>query len=149
MESELRELYQDLILEHARKPRNFGVLSTANHHAHGNNPLCGDEITVHLDLADDGTVKDITFEGHGCAIHTAAASVMTGLVKGQKTEDIKEIFAKFHDDVMDEKEHTELPRKLKVFTGVKAYPMRVKCATLAWHTLTAALEGKQDPVTTE
>ena len=156
MENDLRQLYQDMILEHARKPRNFGVLQTANRNAYGNNPLCGDEITVHVDLADDGTVNDVKFEGQGCAIHTAAASVMTELAKGQKVADLEKIFQTFHDDVMEEEaeadENTpppDLPKKLKVFTGVKAYPMRVKCATLAWHTLTAALEGKQSEVSTE
>ena len=149
MDNDLRQLYQEMILEHARKPRNFGVLANANRHAHGNNPLCGDDITVHLDLAADGTVNDITFEGSGCAISTAAASVMTGLAKGQKAADLKAIFKNFHEEVMDEAEHAELPKKLKVFTGVKAYPMRVKCATLAWHTLAAALDGKQTDVTTE
>lgn len=150
VDNDLRQLYQDMILEHARKPRNFGVLNTANRHAHGNNPLCGDEITVHLELADDDTVKDITFEGHGCAISTAAASVMTQLAKGKSKGELTKLFKSFHNDVMDEAEpDVELPKKLKVFTGVKAYPMRVKCATLAWHTLTAALEGRQDPVTTE
>ena len=149
MDSDLRQLYQDMILEHARKPRNFGVLDTANRHAFGNNPLCGDEITVHLELADDDTVNAITFEGHGCAISTAAASVMTGLAKGKKKEELTKLFKQFHNEVMDEQEQPDLPKKLKVFTGVKAYPMRVKCATLAWHTLAAALEGKQDEVTTE
>lgn len=160
MENDLRQLYQDMILEHARKPRNFGVLNTANRHAHGNNPLCGDDITVHLELADDDTVRDIKFEGHGCAIHTAAASVMTGLAKGKKVSELTDLFKTFRDEVMEEDNGEQgageegageagLPKKLKVFTGVKAYPMRVKCATLAWHTLTAALEGEQDEVTTE
>lgn len=148
MDNNLRELYQEMILEHARKPRNFGVLAAANHHAHGHNPLCGDEITVHAQLDAAGRVEDVKFEGHGCAISTAAASLMTDIVKGKPAADVEELFQNFHNAVTGKGGEEKLPTKLKVFTGVKDYPMRVKCATLAWHTLHAALHN-QDEVTTE
>ena len=148
MDNNLRELYQEMILEHARKPRNFGVLAEANYHAHGHNPLCGDEITVHLKTADDGTIENVMFEGHGCAISTASASVMTSLVKGKPMSEVESIFKGFHSAVTGKGGEENLPTKLKVFAGVKDYPMRVKCATLAWHTLHAAMNG-QDEATTE
>lgn len=144
----LRELYQEMILEHARKPRNFGALEGANHHAHGHNPLCGDEITVHIKTTADGTVEAVKFEGQGCAISTAAASVMTDMVKGKPMAEVETLFEGFHNAVTGKGGEDKLPNKLKVFAGVKDYPMRVKCATLAWHTLHAALHN-QDDVTTE
>lgn len=143
----LRELYQEMILEHARKPRNFGVLAGANHHAHGHNPLCGDDITVHLKTSADGTVEAATFEGQGCAISTAAASVMTDMVKGKPTADVEQMFTAFHNAVTGKGGQEALPAKLKVFAGVKDYPMRVKCATLAWHTLHAALHNQAEATT--
>ncbi len=144
----LRELYQEMILEHARKPRNFGVLADANRHAHGHNPLCGDEITVHAQLDDAGNVVAVNFEGQGCAISTAAASVMTDMVKGKPAADVETLFENFHNAVTGKGGEEKLPTKLKVFAGVKDYPMRVKCATLAWHTLHAAMHN-QDEATTE
>ncbi len=148
-DNDLRQLYQDMILEHARKPRNFGEHEDANRHAHGHNPLCGDDITVHAEVDDKGIIKTVKFEGQGCAISTAAASIMTGLVKGKTLAEANELFTNFQHAVKDEGMEQKLPTKLKVFVGVKDYPMRVKCATLAWHTLHAALENKQEQVTTE
>ena len=148
MDNSLRELYQEMILEHARKPRNFGVLDGANHHAHGHNPLCGDEITVHAQLDEAGNVADVKFEGQGCAISTAAASLMTDMVKGKPMAEVETMFENFHSAVTGKGGEENLPTKLKVFAGVKDYPMRVKCATLAWHTLHAAMHNEAE-VTTE
>lgn len=145
--SDLSELYQEMILEHAKKPRNFGVLSGATCHAEGHNPLCGDAIEVKV-LLKDGVVEDVRFTGQGCAISTASASVMTELAKGKSIEEVEALFENFHKAVTEGAE-VKLPRKLSVFTGVKAYPMRVKCATLAWHTLHSALTGGKSTVTTE
>ena len=148
--SDLSELYQEVILDHNRRPRNFRRLEGASHHAEGYNPLCGDRVTVFLQIADD-RIADIAFEGTGCAISKASASVMTGVVKGKTPEEIDAIFDRFHRLV------TEGPRagdedalgKLAVFGGVHEYPTRVKCASLAWHALRAALGGAQEPVSTE
>ena len=149
--SELRELYQQIIVEHSKKPRNFGELKEANHTAEGFNPLCGDQITVYLVL-DGETVKDIAFEGSGCAISKASASLMTGAVKGKTRDEAETLFARFREMVT--REHgapvdEEALGKLAVFSGVREFPVRVKCATLAWHTLHAALEGEEQRVTTE
>lgn len=149
MTDNLRELYQEIILEHARKPRNFGALEGACNHAHGYNPLCGDEVTVHAKLDDASKVEKITFEGHGCAISTASASVMTDMVKGKTLTEVDVLFNSFHKAVTGQGGEENLPIKLKVFAGVKNYPMRVKCATLAWHTLNAALHNQDESVTTE
>jgi nitrogen fixation NifU-like protein len=148
--SELRELYQSVILDHNKKPRNFGVLETANHHAEGNNPLCGDQLRVQLLLEDD-VVRDVKFEGQGCAISTASASLMTETVKGKTLAEVEALFVAFHElvtsDPRSEAEIGELG-KLSVFSGVREFPMRVKCATLSWHTLKAAL-GDAGVVSTE
>jgi len=149
--AELRDLYQEVILEHSKAPRNFKKLPNANHHAEGFNPLCGDRFTVYLDLEGD-RVKDITFEGSGCAISKASASMMTQSVKGKTVAEAEELFENFHKFVTTQN-HTEGDSaemgKLAVFSGVAEFPARVKCATLAWHTLQAAIEGTQESVSTE
>ena len=147
--SELRELYQEVILEHSRKPRNFRALEHANHKAEGFNPLCGDHFTVYLDLKD-GAITDIGFQGSGCAISKASASMMTQSLKGKTAAEAEELFTKFHDVVTGHAAGTEENLgKLAVFAGVSEFPLRVKCATLAWHALRAALNGKQEAVSTE
>jgi nitrogen fixation NifU-like protein len=148
--SDLRDLYQDVILEHSKAPRNCRELATANHKAEGYNPLCGDRFTVYLDLEGD-CIRDITFQGSGCAISKASASMMTQSLKGKTRADAERLFERFHRLVTGQTENgnqTELG-KLTVFSGVSEFPVRVKCATLAWHTLHAALAGKQEAVSTE
>ena len=142
--SELSELYQQVILDHNKKPRNFRKLETANHSAEGYNPLCGDQLTVYLNLEDD-QVKEVAFEGSGCAISKAAASMMTQAVKGKSKEQAEHLFQEFHSMVTGElNEETEENSlgNLKIFAGVREFPVRVKCATLAWHTLLAALNNE-------
>jgi nitrogen fixation NifU-like protein len=149
---ELRDLYQATILDHNKKPRNFGPLADANRQADGHNPLCGDKLTVYLVLGDDGVVEDASFEGQGCAISTASASLMTDFVKGRTVSEIEEIFDRFHALVtsgVGEPADTEGLGKLAVFSGVREYPMRVKCATLCWHTLQAAIADADKVVRTE
>jgi nitrogen fixation NifU-like protein len=149
--SDLRDLYQEVILDHNKRPRNFGVLEPADRSAIGHNPLCGDKLTVYLRL--DGTrVAEVRFEGQGCAISKASASMMTDVVKGLSEEDITTLFERFQHLVTAPGKADEDERlgKLAVFAGVREYPTRVKCATLCWHTLRAALEDStQGPVTTE
>jgi nitrogen fixation NifU-like protein len=149
--SDLRELYQQVILEHSRNPRNFKELEGANRTAEGYNPLCGDQLTLFVVVEDDRIV-DVGFKGSGCAISKASASLMTGAVKGKTVAEAEALFADFrgmvtseHDAEFDE----EALDKLAVFSGVREFPVRVKCATLAWHTLHAALEKKEQPVSTE
>jgi nitrogen fixation NifU-like protein len=148
---DLRELYQEVILDHHKRPRNFRRPEDANKHADGFNPLCGDKVTVFLRL-EDGVIRDIAFEGSGCAISTASASMMTEALKGKTEAEANGIFARFHDLVTGKRagglDGSELG-KLEVFTGVRDYPVRVKCATLAWHTMRAALTGISDTVATE
>ena len=149
--TDLYELYQDLILDHNRRPRNFGVLDAADREAHGYNPLCGDRITVFLKVEND-VIADISFEGSGCAISTASASLMTESLKGKTLEDAKAIFKKFHGLVTEgngESNDFEGLGKLAVFSGVCQYPARVKCATLAWHTVNAAMDNRHEEVKTE
>jgi nitrogen fixation protein NifU and related proteins len=148
--SELSELYQQVILDHNKKPRNFRKLETANHSAEGFNPLCGDQLTVYLNLEDD-TVKEVGFEGSGCAISKAAASMMTQAVKGKSKEQVESLFQEFHSMVtgeLNEETDENSLGNLKIFAGVREFPVRVKCATLAWHTLHAAL-NKEAQVSTE
>jgi nitrogen fixation NifU-like protein len=144
-------LYQELILDHGRKPRNFRSLegdpAHGVHHAIGHNPLCGDRVTVWVRV-EDGVAKDASFTGAGCAISTASASLMTGAVKDKPVAEIRSLFDRFHALVTGKGEGDGLG-KLEAFGGVSEFPMRVKCATLAWHTLLAALEDKADSVTTE
>jgi nitrogen fixation protein NifU and related proteins len=147
--NELRDLYQEVILDHNRRPRNFGALPAANHQAEGYNPLCGDRVTVFLDL-QDGRIQDIAFQGSGCAISTASASLMTEALKGRTVEAARELFQGFrHLVTTGAGEGSPELGKLLALGGVREFPMRVKCATLAWHTLLAALEEKQQPVSTE
>jgi len=148
--SELSELYQQVILDHNKKPRNFRKLETANHTAEGYNPLCGDQLTVYLNLEDD-LVKEVGFEGSGCAISKAAASMMTQAVKGKSKEQAETLFKEFHSMVtgeLDADTQENSLGNLKIFAGVREFPVRVKCATLAWHTMHAALH-QQDQVSTE
>ena len=147
--SELRELYQDVILEHSKAPRNFRELPAANHKAEGYNPLCGDHFTIYLTL-DGDKIQDISFQGSGCAISKASASMMTQSVKGKSRAEAEKLFEQFHKLVTGQANgDRDSLGKLAVFAGVSEFPVRVKCATLAWHTLQAALEGKQESVTTE
>ena len=142
--SELSELYQQVILDHNKKPRNFRKLESANHSAEGFNPLCGDQLTVYLDL-EDGTVKEISFEGSGCAISKAAASMMTQAVKGKSKQEAEQLFTEFHQMVtgeLDEETTTNGLGNLKIFSGVREFPVRVKCASLPWHTMHAALNNQ-------
>jgi len=149
--ADLRDLYQELILEHSKAPRNFHELPAANCRAEGYNPLCGDHYTVTLEV-EDGKIRDIGFQGAGCAISKASASLMTQIVKGKSVQEASKLFEDFHDLVTGKAAaNGNQPDigKLKVFAGVSEFPARVKCATLAWHTLESALEGKQDVATTE
>lgn len=149
--SDLRELYQELIIDHSKRPRNFKVLEEANRKLEGYNPLCGDKITVFLELEND-RVNNVSFQGSGCAISTASASVMTESVKGKTLAEAEALFEVFHDLVTGKPPAMGKPPdlgKLAVFSGVSEFPARVKCATLAWHTLHAALQGKGETVSTE
>ena len=146
--SDLRELYQEIILDHYRKPRNCSALDTASHCAEGVNPLCGDKVKVFLKI-EDGRVSDISFEGAGCAISTASASLMTEAIKGKTLADAEEAFRRFHQAMTGEESFPEELGKLEVLSGVREYPVRIKCATLAWHTLHAALRGQDSQVSTE
>jgi nitrogen fixation protein NifU and related proteins len=148
---DLRDLYQEVILEHSKAPRNYGELATANHRADGYNPLCGDHFTVFLELEGD-SIRDISFQGSGCAISKASASLMTQGVKGKTRAEAARLFDQFHKLVTGQSSASGSPAelgKLAVFSGVTEFPARVKCATLAWHTLQASLEGKQEAVSTE
>lgn len=140
---DLRDLYQATILGHNKKPRNYRVLEDASHEADGHNPLCGDELTLYARVDDDGHLAEITFQGSGCAISRASASLMTDHLKGKSLDEAQADFDRFHRLVTappGEEPNTEGLGKLAVFAGVREYPMRVKCATLAWHALRAALE---------
>jgi nitrogen fixation NifU-like protein len=148
--SDLRELYQQVILDHYKNPRNFKELPNADRRVEGFNPLCGDHYTVFLNL-DGDTIKEVAFTGSGCAISKASASVMSATVKGKSRDEANTLFETFHKLVMGDNsglDAADLDR-LAAFSGVSEFPARVKCATLAWHTLRTALEGKQQSVTTE
>ena len=151
MDAELRELYQQVILDHNKSPRNFKKLENANHDAEGYNPLCGDKVHIYLNVVD-GVVKDISFTGSGCAISKASASLMSTIVKGKTKEETKIIFEKFHDLVTGkltgDAEIEELG-KLAVFAGVRDFPSRVKCASLAWHTMLSAITNEEKIISTE
>lgn len=145
--SELGDLYQEVILEHSKHPRNFRAMEAANRQAEGYNPLCGDHYTIFLEM-EDGKIRDISFQGSGCAISKASASMMSQMLKSKTAAQANDLFDKFHSVVTGNS--TQAPSgdsedigKLEVFAGVAGYPTRIKCATLAWHTLRAALEGKQ------
>jgi nitrogen fixation NifU-like protein len=147
---DLRELYQEVILEHSKAPRNYRELETANHRAQGYNPLCGDHFTVYLDLEGD-SIRDISFQGSGCAISKASASLMTQSLKGKTRAEAEILFNQFHKLVTGQPSNGSRAElgKLAVFSGVSEFPVRVKCATLAWHALHAAMRGKQETVSTE
>lgn len=148
--SELSELYQEVILDHNRKPRNFRVLSDANRSAEGYNPLCGDQLRIYLKLDDGGVIREIAFQGSGCAISKASASLMTSALKGKTAPEAEELFQRFHRLVTTGEEADVAGLgPLAVFSGVREFPARVKCASLAWHTLHAALTGEGERVTTE
>ena len=152
---DLKQLYQDIILEHGKSPRNLGKCEGYSHEAKGYNPLCGDKVHVYLKLDNGKKVENLTFEGDGCAISLASASIMTELVKGKTFDEVKEIMnaflnmikntSKIQSNHLDEDQKT----KLMSLSGVKQFPMRVKCATLSWHTLVSAMKGKKEEVNTE
>jgi nitrogen fixation NifU-like protein len=147
--SELGDLYQEVILDHNKRPRNFRALPGADHRAVGHNPLCGDRMTIYLKL-DGDVVTEVTFEGSGCAISKASASMMTESIKGKTRAQVEALFKKFHGLVTGEPPASGADLgKLVVFSGVSEFPVRVKCATLAWHTLRAALEERTEAVSTE
>lgn len=149
--SDVRGLYQEIILDHNKKPHNFRVMADADHHADGYNPLCGDRITVYVKL-DGDRITDVSFKGSGCAISTASASILTDVLKGKTRAEIEALFQQFHALVTGhaprDGQGPELG-KLAVFSGVSEFPARVKCASLAWHTLRSALEGSEGVATTE
>ena len=152
---DLKQLYQDIILEHGKSPRNLGKCEGYSHEAKGYNPLCGDKVHVYLKLDKGKKVEGLTFEGDGCAISLASASIMTELVKGKSFEEAKEIMNAFLDMIKNtskiQSNHLDEDQKIKLMSlsGVKQFPMRVKCATLSWHTLVSAMEGEKEEVNTE
>lgn len=147
--TDLRELYQEVILDHNKRPRNFRALEHSSHKAEGFNPLCGDRIMVYLTMSDS-VIQDVSFQGSGCAISTASASIMTEMLKGRTVEEVESLFESFHTLVtQDGVEPDDALGELAVLAGVRDFPTRVKCATLAWHTLQAALKRQDEPVTTE
>lgn len=155
MLDELRELYQEVILDHGRNPRNCRKPADSNRHAQGHNPMCGDAVTIHLTLDDGGVIRDAAFEGQGCAISMASASMMTEMLTGKTQDQASALFDHFHamctKDDFDSQAIDEDPdalERLQVLSGVREFPMRVKCATLAWHTMSAAMTGDGD-ITTE
>ena len=153
MDDDVRELYQEVILDHGKNPRNFRQLENANCEAQGNNPLCGDRLTVYLKVDEDRLICDAAFEGRGCAISMASASMMTQIVCGKSVSQVQYLFDKFHKLCTGEIE--EFPQdefaddvdKLRVMSGVRQFPMRVKCATLGWHTMNAAVSGDSEMTT--
>ena len=147
MFDDLSDLYQEVILDHSKSPRNYSKLEGANRTAQGHNPLCGDHVTMYLQV-DGNTVKDISWQGSGCAISRASASILTTTVKGKSIAEVKALFSRVHDMVTTGKANGDLG-KLAVFAGVHKFPARVKCAILPWHAAVAAVEGQSDPVTTE
>ena len=144
----LRELYQEMIIDHGKHPRNFGMLAQANHVQVGYNPLCGDKLTVYL-IEKNGVIEDVKFEGVGCAISVASASLMTEAVKGKSIESVNILFDLFHHLVTEGHTTSDQLGKLAVFSGVAEFPVRVKCASLSWHTLKAAIDNDTKPVSTE
>ena len=151
----LKELYQEIILDHGKNPRNLRRTENFNKDAKGHNPLCGDKVHVYLKLNENKKVEDISFEGQGCAISMASASIMTDLVKGKEEFEVKEIVNDFLDMIKEKDQlnnnilHEDDKTKLMCLSGVKQYPMRVKCATLSWHTLTSAINNSQEEINTE
>jgi nitrogen fixation NifU-like protein len=154
MFDELRELYQEVILDHGKHPRNFRAIDHAKYHAHGNNPMCGDQLEVFVQADDEGRITDASFVGKGCAISVASASLMTEMLRGKTVEEARRMFDGFHrmcttgdDDALAGVAEEDADR-LQVLSGVSEFPMRVKCATLAWHTMNAATRGEAE-VSTE
>ena len=151
----LKELYQEIILDHGKNPRNLRRTENFNKDAKGHNPLCGDKVHVYLKLNENKKVEDISFEGQGCAISMASASIMTDLVKGKEEQEVKEIVSDFLDMIKEKDQlnsnilNEDDKTKLMCLSGVKQYPMRVKCATLSWHTLTTAIDKSQEEINTE
>lgn len=146
--SSLRDLYQEVILDHSKSPRNFSEIVDADRKADGHNPLCGDKVTIYLNL-HNGVVKDVSFTGVGCAISTASASLMTEAVKGKTAAETEQLFKGFHELVTGKASGKSNFGELVVFRGISEFPVRVKCATLAWHTLRAALDEEGQAVSTE
>ena len=152
---DLKQLYQDIILEHGKSPRNFGKCEKYTHEAKGHNPLCGDQVRVYLKLNSEKKVEDLTFEGSGCAISMASSSIMTELVRGRKENEVKDIIEDFLKMIKEKPELSsknlkdDEKTKLMCLSGVKQYPMRVKCATLSWHTLTSAIADNNEEINTE
>lgn len=144
----LNDLYQEIIIDHSRRPRNFHVMDEATRRVEGYNPLCGDKLALYVKI-ENGVVSDISFVGSGCAISTASASLMTESIKGKTREEAEAILERFHDLLTTEKAVPGNLGKLAVFSGVREFPARVKCATLAWHTLKSAIEGTAEVVSTE
>ena len=154
MDDALRELYQEVILDHGKHPRNFGKPEDANRDAFGNNPLCGDRLHIYLKVGDDGTIENAAFDGRGCAISVASASMMTEILKGKTVDQAERLFEAFHKMCTEENGAPELGNefaddldRLQVLSGVRQFPMRVKCATLAWHTMEAAVQGENETTT--
>jgi nitrogen fixation NifU-like protein len=150
MSAELQDLYQEVVLDHGKRPRNFREVVGANHRAQGHNPLCGDQLTVTVKV-EEGVIRDIGFQGQGCAISRASASLMTGAVKDRTREEAERLFEQVHKLVTEGPAdvNTEVLGKLTVLSGVSEFQARVKCASLAWHTLRAALRGEAEPISTE
>lgn len=148
MFDDLNELYQQMILDHSKSPRNFHKLAGANRVAEGHNPLCGDNVTIYLSMEGD-RINDISFQGSGCAISKASASLLTDSLKGKSKAQVEELFDKVHDLVTTGRVNGAAIGKLTVFAGVHKFPARVKCAILPWYAVVAAMEGKTEPVTTE
>jgi len=154
MFDELRELYQEVILDHGKSPRNFRVIDHAKYHAHGNNPMCGDQLEVFVQTDDAGTITDASFLGKGCAISVASASLMTEMLRGKSVDQARQMFQGFHEMCTKGGDNAlagvpeEDADRLQVLSGVSEFPMRVKCATLAWHTMSAATKGEAE-VSTE
>ena len=153
MDFDVRELYQEVILDHGKNPRNFGQPEFSNCEAQGHNPLCGDRLTVYLNVNEENLIKDAAFEGRGCAISVASASMMTEIVCGKTVAQVQTLFDKFHQLCTGESEELETDEfseemdKLRVMSGVRQYPMRVKCATLSWHAMSAAMTGRDEAST--
>ena len=150
-EAEVQDLYRELIIDHSRNPRHFGKLENATHTADGINPLCGDKLKIYVCVGTDGSIESTCFEGSGCAISTASASLMTETLKGRRVEEAEQLFQSMHDLLTREDSGVDPDSlgKLAALEGVRDYPSRVKCATLCWHTLHSALQGDDQPVTTE
>ncbi len=153
MDDDMRELYQEVILDHGKNPRNFRQPEDANCEARGNNPLCGDQLTVYLKVDEGRLIRDAAFEGRGCAISMASASMMTQIVCGKTVSQVQSLFDKFHKlctgemEEFPQDEFTDDMEKLRVMSGVSRFPMRVKCATLSWHTMNAAVSGNSETTT--